>query len=236
MNCDPLWSDRCPPEATEETSNHHQSGNSAAPHGSGGANLDAESTPMTPVGLVSTLESVNAQIVYLIVPAIALAVVSLQLFKYSSIKEASYALFESSVMSTNLWKVANLTASYSTLGLYGIVFITQLISIFGVIPFANVTVWLYAIGRGKPIVDFSVLTILIIAYDQAGKSSDAGGSPLMNEIVDDLILFVTFNATLYSLLLLNGKSWLQTQWDAMPMAKKIAPAAQQDSNSSNFSL
>ena len=72
-----------------------------------------------------------------------------------------YAIFDV-VSSTNYWKYGSMLLHYSKIGFFGVAFLTQVLSIFGIMTSINLMVWQYGIFVGVSLVN--VLYIVLVGY------------------------------------------------------------------------
>jgi len=72
-----------------------------------------------------------------------------------------YAIFDV-VSSTNYWKYGSMLLHYSKIGFFGVAFLTQVLSVFGIMTSINLMVWQYGIFLGVSLVN--VLYIVLVGY------------------------------------------------------------------------
>ena len=115
---------------------------------------------------ISSFDLLLSQVSYLTLAAVQVGLLSLVIFalrpKMTSVSQAASATFTN----TNWYNLSNLIAGYGLLGLFGLAFVTQVLSIFGIASFVNVLVWLVGVGLLGGTVVLTALVFNFLAYNE----------------------------------------------------------------------
>ena len=88
-------------------------------------------------------------------------------YQLFSVRTASTYYDNGAILSTNYWKFAMMTFNYGGLGLIGIAFLTQLMSLFGVLVPINIMWWTTGLGLLGTTYQLTLAVLLFLAYDGA---------------------------------------------------------------------
>ena len=72
---------------------------------------------------------------------------------------------DAGLSSTNFWQTANLLRNYSSIVIYGIAFLTQLLAMLGIAASVNTSVWMYGVFTVMMSINVVYLLIMGYAYD-----------------------------------------------------------------------
>jgi len=80
-------------------------------------------------------------------------------------------------LGTNYWELANMFNNYAGLAIFGVAFLTQAISFFGILNDINVMVWTYGVGMGGTILGVAYnLLIMLGLISLYSKNQDSGNA------------------------------------------------------------
>jgi len=143
---------------------------------------------------------------YLFVSGIACSKAGLELFKYRTADD--YYTAGEAPYSWNPWKLANLIEGYFSLSVWGILFIFQLLSVFGVLSWINMMLWSWS-GL-LALVVFTVTNIFrFMAYDGAYTEDDQA---LMDAIMEDSVYAGIADVAFGLTLLAEYSNWMYAQY------------------------
>lgn len=204
--CDPLFDPFCEPEPeVVEDKNKMDDG-----HMSDGNHDDMDSMD----DMTDMLTPLQGQLVYLIVSGIAASKAGLDLFRYKS--DDYYDAAGKDKWDWNPWKIANLTEQYTSLVLWGVLFIFQLLSTFGVLTHINLMMWFWA-GVIGGVVYMVTAIFRLMAYEGAwSEAAYANASTIRSDSV-----YMTATESAFAVpLILEYANWMYAQYLGLPEDKK----------------
>lgn len=115
------------------------------------------------------MENINpmtGQIAFLTVALISFVTPALVQFRWRA-PISSASMYDDWTISTNLgstnyWELSNMIYNYGMIAIWGVAVITQLMSIFGVMPEINMLVWSYGVGIGGLFITISYWCMALI--------------------------------------------------------------------------
>ena len=178
----------------------------------------------------SSFEVLLSQLGYLFVAAFEVAVASMIQFRYRKqdwnglASDDYYKSYEKYVNSTNWWSIANMMHNFSKIGIYGIAFTTQLLTMVGVLPLLNTVVWYYGVIVGLTAIEIFYLLLNGYAYDSAvykcRQEGNSDACTVAATIEYDWDLFFGLSAFSGSTLFMGYEMWLQGQDEAAGPSQK----------------
>lgn len=117
------------------------------------------------------------QLTYLVVSGLACSKAGLELFRYRSATD--YYAVGDSPYSWNPWKIANLTEQYFGLVVWGVLFVFQIMSLFGVLANINLMLWYWS-GMIGGFVMMVTMIFRFIAYE--GAYTEDSNSTITNMV------------------------------------------------------
>lgn len=112
----------------------------------------------------------TGQVAYLVLASLMTARAGLNLWRYESgtVAEAAFTAYENAAGSgsTNMWKLGWYINRRGDLSMFGLAWITQLLSTFGVLPGLNRIVWVWGVGAFGALAALTSGISYYIAYDK----------------------------------------------------------------------
>ena len=117
------------------------------------------------------MESINpmtGQIAFLTVALISFVVPALAQFRWRAPATGTNTSFyndwttSTKLGSNNYWELSNMVYNYGMIAIWGVAVVTQLMSIFGVMPEINILVWSYVVGTGGLFISISYWFMALI--------------------------------------------------------------------------
>ena len=122
--------------------------------------------------LEDKVNPMSGQITFLLVALGVTVGSALKLFRYRS--ESTY-YDAGKILSSNYWKLGDQISLYSWLGLGGVAFLTQLLSVAGIAVDINIMVWMVVLPLVGGLVGLTYSILMFLAYD--GGYSICHGPP-----------------------------------------------------------
>ena len=190
--CDPFFDENCDPNADKAEKETKMQGD-----GDDG-DMDDMEKMMSPL---------TGQLTYLVVAGIACTKAGMDLFRYRS--DADYYDAGEDPYSWNPWKLANLIEQYTDLSVWGVLFIFQLLSTFGVLSGLNVVIWMWA-GAIAGLIYMVTHIFRFMAYDAVAKSdSDVSGAEAIASAIEMDTMYAIAAGSAFALpLLMEYPNWM----------------------------
>lgn len=166
-------------------------------------------------------EQMEANVTFLMVAFSGMLQIGLKTFRYHS--DEDYYVYGATTSSTNYWEYANMISSYYFLAAFGIAFITQLLSMFGIANEVNLYVWMGLLGGLGGLVEMVSGLLLWYAYDEAhvmyyeDDSTTAevtAAAVVMGAIKEEMMMGAIESLGIEFALNETGKDWAEYQMKA----------------------
>ena len=106
----------------------------------------------------------GGQLMYLMASMVVAGLHAYSLFR---LRSASTYYDAGKILSTNYWSLAGLVFDWGGLGLVGLVFLTQLMAIFGLFTSLNLFMWTVFLGSIGTLYQMTIAVLYFLAYDGA---------------------------------------------------------------------